>query len=182
MAIRYLMVTPYLYTRYAAIMLREESLGANVTDKNGSDFNQIGFVTQKSNVTDAVRHITSLDILLEVARRLDPSLSFTDRFDLARDLQDRLSAETEGTGSYIIDLTFKDYSTASAEHVLNTIIEVYNSKWIESKQKAIETTSRFIDTRLRLIEEELNVVDDSISTFKSRWGITRERRVPATAE
>ena len=171
-AVRYLMTTPFLYTREASIMLHEESMGGNVTDKNGKDFNQIGFVNQKSNVTDVVRHITSLDILLEVVNRLHPALTEVEKFDEALDIQDRLSAEIEGIGSYIINLTYKDYSTTAATDMLNLIIQVYNDKWIQEKQVGIKNTSQFIDTRLQLLEEELNIVDDSISTFKSRFGIT----------
>jgi uncharacterized protein involved in exopolysaccharide biosynthesis len=63
-AVRYLIVTPFLYTRTASIMLHEENLGENVTNSNSKDFHEIGFVRQKTNVSDVVRHITSLEMLI----------------------------------------------------------------------------------------------------------------------
>lgn len=176
-AIRYLIVTPFLYTRTASIMLKEENLGENVTNKNSKDFNEIGFVKQKQNVPDVVRHITSLEILLEVVNRLKLPLDEVEKFDLAVDMQSRLSAEVEDANSSIIDMTYRDYSTKEATRALELIIQVYNDKWIQEKQKVIQNTSHFIDSRLKLIEHELNIVDDSISTYKSRFGITDLQRV-----
>lgn len=170
-------MTPFLYTRTAAIMLNEENLGENVTDKNSKDFNEIGFVRQKMNVTDVVRHITSLEILLEVANRLNPPITKDENFNLAVDMQSRLTAEVQDLGSTIIDMTFRDFSTIKAARTLELIIQVYNEKWLQDKQIAIQNTSNFIDSRLTLLERELNIVDDSISTYKSRFGITDLQRV-----
>ena len=169
---RHLMVTPKQYTRYASIMLREESLGNNVTEKNSNEFNEIGFVKQKNNVTNVVRHITSLDVLVEVVKRLQIPVENGDTVNTAEEIQSRLTAEREDLESTIIDLTYKDASTEMAERVLNLIIQVYNDKWLKEKLYAIENTSRFIDSRLQLLERELNIVDDSIATYKSRYGIT----------
>ena len=178
-AVRYLIVTPFLYTRTASIMLKEENLGENATDKNSKDFNQIGFVKQKTNISDVVRHITSLEILLEVVNRLNPNstLNEFEKFDIAVDMQSRLTAEVIEENSSIIDLTYSDYSTKEAAQTLELIIRVYNDKWLQEKQKVIQNTSQFIDSRLELLERELNIVDDSISTYKSRFGITDLQRV-----
>ena len=178
-AVRYLIVTPFLYTRTASIILKEENLGENVTDKNSKDFNQIGFVRQKTNISDVVRHITSLEILLEVVNRLNPNstLNEYEKFDMAVDMQSRLTAEVVEENSSIIDLTYSDYSTKEAAQTLELIIQVYNDKWLQEKQKVIQNTSQFIDSRLELLERELNIVDDSISTYKSRFGITDLQRV-----
>ena len=61
-AVCYLIRTPFLYTRKAVVLVREESLGKNTTDKNGDEFNNIGFVEQKSNVNNVIRHYQSLDV------------------------------------------------------------------------------------------------------------------------
>ncbi|MBR4897876.1 MAG: chromosome partitioning protein ParA [Prevotella sp.] len=174
---RYLIVTPKQYTRYASIMLREESLGNNVTEKNGNEFNEIGFVKQKNNVTNVVRHITSLDVLIEVVKRLQLPIEDSEIITKAEEIQSRLSAEIEDLGSTIISLTYKDFSTEDAERVLNLVIQVYNDKWLQEKHYAIENTSQFIDSRLKLLERDLNIVDDSISSYKSRYGITEIARV-----
>ena len=177
LAVIYILRTPYLYTRYATILVREESLGNNTTDNNGKDFNQIGFVKQKNKVTDIVRHITSLDVLVEVVRRMNLPLNDNEKIDKALQIQSRLTAETEGLESNLINLTYLDSSTEKAEETLSLILQTYNDKWLKEKQLATQNTSNFIDTRLALLEDELNIVDDSISSYKSRFGITELARV-----
>ncbi len=173
-AVFYLLTTPYLYTRKASIMVLEESLGKNSTESNSNDFDDIGFVNQKSNVTNVARHITSLNILMEVVRRMnDSSLTSGKIIKKAKDIQSRLSADlNEGPSSTIINLAYKDFSTIEAEDILSLIIQVYNEKWLNNKQQVTKNTSQFIDSRLRLLEKDLDRVDDSISTYKSRYGIT----------
>ena len=171
-AVRYIMTTPYVYSRSASIMVREDVIGNNATDKNSKDFNDIGLVKQNNNVSDVVRHLASLDILMEVAKRMGEPQNDEEAFTMAKDIQDRLSVESEGKETNIIDLTYKDSSTAEAERVLTLILNVYNEKWIMDKQKMIQSTSQFIDSKLQLLESELEQVDDSISSYKSRNGIT----------
>ena len=178
-AIYYLLTTPYLYTSEAAVMVREESLGKNTTEANNNGFNDIGFVNQKNNVTNVVRHITSINILMEVVRRLNDSpLKEGVIIDKAKDIQRRLTAKKDDDlSSTIINLTYKDHSTIEAHRVLSLIIQVYNEKWIEERKLVTENTSKFIDSRLKLLEHDLDRVDDSISTYKSRYGITDLIRV-----
>ena len=173
LAVNYLLTTPYLYTREAAIMVREENLGKNTTESNSNLFNDIGFVKQKDRMGNVVRHITSLDILMEVVQRLKLTENENEIIDKAKELQSRLSAEEEDPlTSTIINLTYKDFSTIEAERVLSAILEVYNDKWVKDKQQLIRNTSLFINSRLQLLEHDLDIVDDSIATFKSRYGIT----------
>ena len=171
-AVNYLLTTPYLYTREAAVMVVEESLGSNTTESNTNELSQIGFVNQKSNVTNVVRHITSLDVLMEVVKRL--KLADTEYYIIkeAKDIQSRLTAKREDLMSTIINLSYTDYSTTAAEDVLSLVIQVYNERWLQEKRLLIQNTSHFIDARLRLLEQDLDRVDDSISTYKSRYGIT----------
>ncbi len=176
-AVRHLMTAPYLYSRSASIMVREDVIGSNATDKNSRDFGDIGFVKQKSRVSDIVRHITSLDVLMEVAKRIQDNVTEDEAFSMAKEIQSRLSVEGEDLKSNIIDLTYTDFSTSEASRVLTLILDVYNEKWILDKQKIIQSTSRFIDEKLRMLESELNTVDDSISSYKSRYGITELENV-----
>ncbi len=173
-AIFYLLTTPYLYTREASVLVREESLGKNTTKSNENEFNDIGFVNQKNNVTNVVRHITSLDVLMEVVRRIDKSpMTKWVVLDKAKAMQRRLNAKLDDElNSTVINLTYKDFSTIKAEQVLSLLIQVYNEKWLNDKQLITKNTSQFIDSRLRLLEKDLDRVDDSISTYKSRYGIT----------
>lgn len=172
LAVNYLITTPFLYTRKAVVMVREESLGKNSTEKNGDEFNDIGFVQQNSNVTNVIRHYTSLDVLMEVAHRLDSTLKKGYLINKAVDIQSRLKAENADVQSTIIDLTYNDYSTEEAERVLTLILQVYDEKWLEDRRNLTLNTSHFIDSRLQLLEYDLNIVDDSIAQYKSRYGIT----------
>ena len=137
LAVIYILRTPYLYTRYATILVREESLGNNTTDNNGKDFNQIGFVKQKNNVTDIVRHITSLDVLVEVVNRMNLPLNDNEKIDKALQIQSRLTAETEGLESNLINLTYLDSSTEKAEETLSLILQTYNDKWLKENGKML---------------------------------------------
>jgi capsular exopolysaccharide synthesis family protein len=176
-AIRYLIVTPNMYTRSASIMVIEESMGNSASNKGGDIFKDLGLVKQNSNINNVVRHINSLDVMMEVARRLDVSLEPEDVLGKAEDIQSRLSISVEEEKSTIINLTYVDYSVEDAERVLILIVQVYNEKMLEANQMVTKNTSRFIDTRLRLLEQDLSIVDDSIATFKSRYGITNLEHV-----
>lgn len=173
LAVYYLSITPFLYTRQAALLVIEETLGKNSTEQNGDAFNNIGFVNQSSNVTNVLRHITSLSVLTEVVHRLYPSIENPNEvIDKAKDIQSRLSATNEDFKSTIIDLTYRDYSTEEAERVLTTIIQAYHDTWLANKRKMTQKTSQFIDERLTFLRDELDIVDDSIAVFKSNYGIT----------
>ena len=176
-AVYYLMTTPYIYTRYATIMVLEETLGKNAAENNNNEFNNIGFVSQKSNVLNVMRHITSLDVLMEVARRANPDTPEEDIFDVAVDIQSRLSAENADVKSTIIDLTYQDYSTVEAFRVLSLIVQVYGERWMERKLEMTRHTSKFINARLDLLEQDLGIVDDSIAEYKSSFGITNLEHV-----
>ena len=171
-AVNYLITTPFLYTRKAVVMVREETLGKNATEQNGDEFNDMGFVKQNNNVTNVIRLYESLDVLMEAAHRLDSTLKGGYLVNKAMAIQSRLTAENSDSKSTIIDLTYRDRSTAEAERVLNMILQVYDDKWIEDKRQATLHTSHFIDSRLKLLQHDLNIVDDSIAMFKSRYGIT----------
>lgn len=176
-AVSYLITAPYMYSRSATIMVRESDIGSNTTDKNSKEFSDIGFVKQKSNVADVVRHITSFDVLMEVAKRTGDSLTAGETFLKAEYIRNRLSVENEDPNSNIINLVYQDSTTPEAERILTLILNVFNEKWIVDKQEMIQNTSHFIDSKLQLLERELNIVDDSISSYKRRFGITDLQRV-----
>ncbi|MCR5573856.1 MAG: polysaccharide biosynthesis tyrosine autokinase [Bacteroidaceae bacterium] len=177
LAVNYLTSTPFLYSRKAVVMVREESLGNSSTEKNGSEFNDMGFVKQNNNVTNVIRHYKSLDVLMDVAYRLDSTLKGGYLINKATAIQSRLAVENTDSKSTIIDLTYRDRSTGEAERVLNMILQVYDERWIEEKQRSIMNTSQFIDSRLKLLQNDLNIIDDSVAHFKSRYGITNLDRV-----
>ncbi|MBR5150894.1 MAG: polysaccharide biosynthesis tyrosine autokinase, partial [Bacteroidaceae bacterium] len=68
----------------------------------------------------------------------------------------------------VLDLSFTDVSPQRAVDVLNNVVEVYNEKWVDDKNKVTVSTSKFIEERLDSIVKELGGVDDNISSYKSR--------------
>lgn len=81
-------------------------------------------------------------------------------------ISNRLSVEITNF-NMIISLSFTDVSIERAKAVINKLIEVYNTHWIEDKNKIATSTSMFINERLAVIENELGLVDSDISTYKS---------------
>ena len=78
-----------------------------------------------------------------------------------------MRAELGNEDATIINLSIDDASVQKAEDILNTLIEVYNEKWIQDKNQIAVSTSRFIGERLGVIENELGHVDENISNYKS---------------
>ena len=78
-----------------------------------------------------------------------------------------LQAALGNKKSDVINLTITDVSPQRAVDVLNKVIEVYNEKWIDDKNKITVSTSNFIEERLDSIVKELGDVDENISSYKS---------------
>lgn len=174
----YLVRTPNMFVSEAAILIKDESAGKSATRTPGGDeFNELGMLSQRVNVVNVQRQLSSLEYLVEVVRRRCPGIALRDAIGEAEDLRDRLKTEIESDKSTIINLRYTDYSPQNADQVLSTIIQVYNDKWIEDKHKVTANTSNFITERLTLLEHELGVVDDSISAYKRRHKITDLERV-----
>ena len=169
----YLVITPNMYTREASVLVKEENTGKNASKRlDNDDFNDIGLVTQKTNVANVRRELTSLEVLTEVARRVCNAKNNTQAINIAKSIKDNLQAEIEDDKSTIINLKYISTSPKQAERVLYAIVQVYNEKWLENKNQLMTNTSQFIEARLRLLEDDLDNVDDSISVFKTRNKIT----------
>lgn len=79
----------------------------------------------------------------------------------------KLHAELGDEKATIINLSIDDPSVQKAEDILNTLIGVYNEKWIQDKNQIAISTSQFIGDRLGVIENELGHVDENIAGYKS---------------
>ena len=75
----------------------------------------------------------------------------------------RLLGDLVDMDADVIELTVKDPSVQKAVEMLNEILNVYNTNWVEDKNKLAVATSAFIDERLRVIQQELGDVDSSIA-------------------
>lgn len=66
----------------------------------------------------------------------------------------------------VIDFVINDQSAARADDILNTLISIYNEKWVDDKEEMAMATSNFITDRLGVIEKELGNVDSDIAQYK----------------
>lgn len=82
-------------------------------------------------------------------------------------VRNRISPQLRGNNSSIIDIGFRDVSPQRAEDVLNTLVTVYNEKWMQQRNRQIVSTNEFIRERLAVIERELGSVEQDISDYKS---------------
>ena len=172
-AIYYLSITPDVYTCEASVLVKEETTQGTVTQSsNGNNFNNMALIQQQTNVPNVLRQYKSLALLTDVAYRLDTIRTKSEAKRVAQAIQGGLTTTLDDEKSTIINLKYTDTSPERAERVLNTIIEVYNERWINEKKQMARNTASFIDERLVVIEKSLNQVDDSISTFKTRHHIT----------
>ena len=177
-AVYYLSTTADVYTREAAVMVKMETTRGTVTQTaSGNDFNNMALVQQQTNVPNVLRQYKSLALLTDVVCRLDSLKDKDEAKRAAQSLQGALSVSLDDEQSTIINLKYQDESPERAEKVLNTIINVYNDRWINDKRLMADSTARFIDDRLLLIDKELSHVDDSISTFKASHEITNLEQV-----
>ncbi len=78
-----------------------------------------------------------------------------------------LSVDQKNDKGNTINLTVTDPSIERAEDLINTVISVYNEKWIENRNQISVATSNFITERLGVIEGELGNVDQDISSYQS---------------
>ncbi len=78
-----------------------------------------------------------------------------------------LSVELNDEMSAVVKMSYFDTCPERAVDIMNTLIQVYNEKWIEDKNQIAVSTSAFINDRLAVIEKELGNVDESISSYKS---------------
>ena len=82
-------------------------------------------------------------------------------------VRNRISPQLRDNNSSIIDIRFRDVSPQRAEDVLNTLVTVYNEKWMQQRNRQIVSTNEFIRERLSVIEQELGNVEQDISDYKS---------------
>ena len=71
-----------------------------------------------------------------------------------------------GDESSIINISLIDSKRKKGVAIINHLIEVYNDRIIENKNKVIEETSSFINKRLEVVSTELSQVDLSAETVK----------------
>lgn len=176
-ALYYLSVTPNIYTREAAILVKQESQKSSGKSGDGEVLSDVSVVQQQTNVPNVQRQLISLDVLSEVARRMKMAETEPQCLKVAQSLAGRLKTKVEDEESSVINLSITDTDPWTAEKILSTTIQAFNEKWLADKNQIAASTSAFIQERLVVLEKELGIVDDSISNFKARNRITDLGRV-----
>ncbi|MFZ2901254.1 MAG: polysaccharide biosynthesis tyrosine autokinase [Saprospiraceae bacterium] len=88
-------------------------------------------------------------------------------YDMAWYFLENLKVEINGEESSTLSLTLKDVSPQRARDVLAGLIEEYNKKSVEDKNKAFENTIDLINERIELIAEELSEAERAVESYKS---------------
>ncbi|MBR1889261.1 MAG: polysaccharide biosynthesis tyrosine autokinase [Alloprevotella sp.] len=104
-----------------------------------------------------------------------PNLPFEHAFYITRSTIDGVIARYKSwlkvdyaeDGTSIVKLTLNDKNIQRADDVLNTIMLVYNERWMNDKNQIVKATDGFINERLRILQEELGDIDSKITSSKS---------------
>ena len=92
---------------------------------------------------------------------------------LANHFCSNLSANLVKEEASIIGLSIKDVSTIRATHILTTILDIYNEKWIEESNYTTIKTADFISKRAEEIRYELEAIDRDIAKFRGDNKLSR---------
>ncbi|MBK7429178.1 MAG: hypothetical protein IPI60_20215 [Saprospiraceae bacterium] len=98
-------------------------------------------------------------------------IDIKDPLQLARQLAGRVQAAKIGKNSTMLDITLEDGVPQRASDILRELIDVYNEKEIEDKNRIYENTLRFIDERLNLLTDELQTVESEVRNIMTRSGL-----------
>lgn len=113
-------------------------------------------------------HISPMPHYITPEEDMTIYISHSDLYNTTNHYINAMSFQLKDKDADIITIAINDQSIERADDILETLIEVYNKRWIEDKNKIADSTSEFIDERLKYISEELNIVDSDISTYKSK--------------
>lgn len=89
----------------------------------------------------------------------------------ARRYCEDLKADYDEEAGSVITLSISSRSEQKADDVLRGIVEAYNERWIDDRNKIAMSTSQFIEERLGSIENELSAVEGNITDYQSRHAI-----------
>ena len=81
-------------------------------------------------------------------------------------LRSGVKIEPTGGQSHLLTLEIKGESKILSQHILNTLIEVFNKDGIKDRQLVSERTIRFIDDRFVFLASELDSIEEGRKEFK----------------
>lgn len=81
----------------------------------------------------------------------------------------KLKGDLANPDAEVISLSIDDASVQRADNILKSIVDIYNQRWIDDKNRMAIATSKFIEDRLVVLQQELGDVDTEISQFRSEY-------------
>ncbi len=82
----------------------------------------------------------------------------------------------------IVRISIKDVSTIRATDILNTLIEIYNEKWVAESNYTIQKTAEFIKSRADDIKQELEAIDKEIANFRGDKKLSSSTKMQLVSE
>lgn len=90
-AILYVLVTPPVYMRSAALLIKDESKGQSLSGEVGGSFSDLGLFQANTNVNNELISLQSPAIMLDVVNRLRLDVAYhTDGAFIAKSFMDRI--------------------------------------------------------------------------------------------
>ncbi|MDE7387809.1 MAG: hypothetical protein K2M97_00995, partial [Muribaculaceae bacterium] len=89
----------------------------------------------------------------------------------AKALRTGIKSEYDEDLGSVITLSLTAPSARKADDILAGVVNAYNERWMNDRNKISVATSEFIDDRLNNIERDLTAVEGNITDFQSRHAI-----------
>ncbi len=162
----YLLSTPNVYTRTAAILIKDDSKN-NSPASAMNEFADMGIFKSNTNINNELLTLKSPTLMTEVVKRLGLNEIYTIRRGLKR-------IELYKSSPILVTYLFDNKKSVSFDIEVGAQNKFYLSNFIVAGEETGErfeeiavSTSRFIGERLGVIENELGHVDENISSYKS---------------
>ncbi len=95
---------------------------------------------------------------------------------LANNFCSNLETRLANEETSIVRISIKDISTIRATDILNTLIEIYNEKWVAENNYTILKSAEFIKGRAEDIKQELEAIDKEIARFRGDKKLSRSTK------
>ncbi|HEY8389268.1 MAG TPA: polysaccharide biosynthesis tyrosine autokinase [Parasegetibacter sp.] len=73
--------------------------------------------------------------------------------------------------SSIIDVSILETIPTRGVEIINTLLDVYNTNYVNFKRRIAQNTIDFVDGRLNLLASELSAIEENLEKFKSQSGV-----------
>jgi tyrosine-protein kinase Etk/Wzc len=84
----------------------------------------------------------------------------------AKQIKGQLTISPVSKGSAILDLGYTDAFPNRGISILNALMRIYGTSWLEYKSRIYQNTQNFLDGRVNLISEELTGVESRLQAYK----------------